>query len=111
MSSEASWNPGVPQFQQFFTEQWAKALAAFPAASPDTCPTAALKFDAAKLQELQQAYVQEASQLWSQGLAATANLQDKRFGSAPWLSNPVAALTASSYLLECQSARRAWPMP
>lgn len=103
MSSEASWNPGVPQFQQFFTEQWAKALAAFPAASPDTCPTAALKFDAAKLQELQQAYVQEASQLWSQGLAATANLQDKRFGSAPWLSNPVAALTASSYLLNAKA--------
>ena len=103
MSSEASWNPGVPQFQQFFTEQWAKALAAFPAASPDTCPTAALKFDAAKLQELQQAYVQEASQLWSQGLAATANLQDKRFGGAPWLSNPVAALTASSYLLNAKA--------
>ncbi len=106
MSSEASWNPGVPQFQQFFTEQWAKALAAFPAASPDTCPTAALKFDAAKLQELQQAYVQEASQLWSQGLAATANLQDKRFGTTALAvlaargESPVASATLLTTLVD-----------
>lgn len=100
MSSEDSWNPSA---QQFFTDQWAKAMAAFPSASSSAAQPGNVQFDAAKLQALQQEYVQEASKLWANGLTAPDPLQDKRFGGAPWLSNPLAALTASSYLLNAKA--------
>lgn len=100
MSSEDSWNPSA---QQFFTDQWVKAMASFPSASSSTAQPGNVQFDAAKLQALQQEYVQEASKLWANGLTAPDPLQDKRFGGAPWLSNPLAALTASSYLLNAKA--------
>jgi len=100
MSSEDSWNPSA---QQFFTDQWAKAMASFPSASSSTAQPGNVQFDAAKLHALQQEYVQEASKLWANGLTAPDPLQDKRFGGAPWLSNPLAALTASSYLLNAKA--------
>lgn len=100
MSSEDSWNPSA---QQFFTDQWAKAMASFPSASSSTAQPGNVQFDAAKLQALQQEYVQEASKLWANGLTAPDPLRDKRFGGAPWLSNPLAALTASSYLLNAKA--------
>lgn len=103
MSSETSWNANAQQFQQFFAEQWQKAVSAFPIATPEAVHQLMLQFDAAKLQALQQDYVREATQLWSKGLGASASLNDKRFGSAPWLSNPLAVLTASSYLLNAKA--------
>lgn len=104
MSSEASWNASAQQLQQFFADQWSKALHAFPSAGQEAAaPAAALQFDPQKLQALQQSYVQEAARLWTNGLAATAELHDKRFGSESWQKNPVAALTASSYLLNAKA--------
>lgn len=103
MSTGASWNASAQQLQQFFAAQWQKAAEAFPAATPDALAAPpAVQFDSAKLQALQQTYVQEASQLLANGLAAP-RLSDKRFGAAPWLSNPLAALTASSYLLNAKA--------
>lgn len=104
MSSEASWNASAQQLQQFFADQWSKALHAFPSAGQEAAaPAAALQFDPQKLQALQQSYVQEAARLWTNGLAAATELHDKRFGSEPWQKNPVAALTASSYLLNAKA--------
>lgn len=104
MSSEASWNASAQQLQQFFADQWSKALHACPSAGHEAAaPAAALQFDPQKLQALQQSYVQEAARLWTNGLAAAAELHDKRFGSEPWQKNPVAALTASSYLLNAKA--------
>ena len=105
MSSEASWNASAQQLQQFFADQWSKALHAFPSAGQEAAApaAAALQFDPQKLQALQQSYVQEAARLWTNGLSAAAELHDKRFGSESWQKNPVAALTASSYLLNAKA--------
>ena len=105
MGTQHAWDASQQQFQQFFTDQWVKALAAFPAVSPASVPSgagAALKFDAQKLQALQQSYVQEATALWRTDLTTAQRPQDKRFGSDAWLSNPLAAMTASSYLLNAR---------
>lgn len=102
MSSEESWNPST-NAQQFFADQWAKALSAFPSAASDASHKPGVQFDSSKLQALQQDYVQEAAKLWANGLASPAASQDKRFGGAPWLSNPLAALTASTYLLNAKA--------
>lgn len=103
MSSENAWNANAQQLQQFFAEQWQKALTAFPASTPDDALQPSVQFDPAKLQSLQQDYVRESAQLWANGLQASPALNDKRFGSAPWLSNPLAAWTASSYLLNAKA--------
>ena len=103
MGSETSWNANMQQFQQFFAEQWQKAVSAFPTAPPDAVSQPSVQFDAAKLQALQQEYVREATQLWANGLKVSPDLKDKRFGSAAWLGNPLAALTASSYLLNAKA--------
>ncbi|MEG1102141.1 MAG: class I poly(R)-hydroxyalkanoic acid synthase [Comamonas sp.] len=102
MSSEESKNPNA-NVQQFFADQWAKALSAFPSVTADVSQKPGVQFDSSKLQALQQDYVQEAAKLWANGLTSPAALQDKRFGAAPWLSNPLAALTASSYLLNAKA--------
>ncbi len=104
MSSEESWNPNAnANAQQFFADQWAKALSAFPSVAADVSQNHGVQFDSSKLQALQQDYVQEAAKLWANGLTSPAASQDKRFGAAPWLSNPLAALTASSYLLNAKA--------
>ena len=103
MSSEGNWNNNAEQFQQFFADQWSKALSSFtPSAQADSL-FQAMQFDASKLQALQQSYVQEAAKLWSQGVAEVPPIKDKRFDSAHWQRNPVAALTASAYLLNARA--------
>jgi polyhydroxyalkanoate synthase subunit PhaC len=66
-------------------------------------PMAPLKFSADKLRAVQQAYLDEAAQLWNQGLQAKPAAADKRFAADAWKSNPVAAYTAASYLLNARA--------
>ncbi len=66
----------------------------------------AIQFDPAKLQELQQRYVADASALWNQGLqegADTLVSSDRRFSSAAWKTNPVSKFSASAYLLNART--------
>ncbi len=67
----------------------------------------ALQFDPAKLLEIQQAYIKEASTLWNQGLspeaAPVAASTDRRFAAEAWHSNPLAHFSASSYMLNSQA--------
>ena len=110
MNSEADWVAATHQFQQNLGENWTKAMQSFsglgasvamPAMSamPAIAP---LRFSAGKLQALQQAYVKEASELWNQGLKATA-AGDKRFASDAWAANPVAGFSAAVYLLNARA--------
>lgn len=103
MSSASDWNGASQQFQDFFAQQWRTAFQSFSASGQAGTAPVAMQFDAEKLKTLQQNYVQEVSKLWSGGLQAPAALSDKRFGAAPWLSNPVSALTASAYLLNAKA--------
>jgi polyhydroxyalkanoate synthase len=65
-----------------------------------------LQFDPAKLQELQQRYIADASALWNQGLqegADTLVAADRRFSNEAWKANPVSKFSASTYLLNART--------
>lgn len=103
MTSEPQWTEGV---QQFFTEHWAKAMQNFAqmGVTPVENKNTAVQFDPAKIQQLQQQYIEQASRLWSAGVgAAPAVPKDKRFAGEGWTKNPVAAFTASAYMLNAQA--------
>ncbi|MEO8838816.1 MAG: class I poly(R)-hydroxyalkanoic acid synthase, partial [Herbaspirillum sp.] len=57
-------------------------------------------FDPVALRSLQQDYMQQFSQLWSDALVAKAPVvADKRFAAVAWQSNPLFAFNAATYLL------------
>lgn len=65
-----------------------------------------LQFDPAKLQELQQRYIADASALWNQGLQDGADslvASDRRFANEAWKANPVSKFSASTYLLNART--------
>ena len=104
------WTHAAEHFQNALSDSWAKALASFqnihPTASgaPDKLVAANLQFSQEKLQELQQQYLKEAAELLAQGAKLQAPVaSDKRFSSAAWASNPVAAFTAALYLLNSRT--------
>ncbi len=112
-NSPEFWTQAAQQFQQSMSESWSKALqsfqsmdlgaagAGFPAMG-GKAPSIQLAPD--KLQALQQKYLQEAFELFSQGLTATPpRAGDKRFADAAWGDNPVAAYSAAVYLLNART--------
>jgi polyhydroxyalkanoate synthase len=65
-----------------------------------------IRFDPAKLQALQQRYIEEASALWNQGLQASADASitsDRRFSAEAWNVNPVSKFSAGAYLLNARA--------
>jgi polyhydroxyalkanoate synthase len=104
--------------QQFWNEQWSRTLQTLQqmghlgmpgtgmhmpwmAAMPDagTASEQALPLDAEKLLALQQSYLEGAKALCEAGAAQALLAKDKRFSSASWTENPLAAATAATYLL------------
>jgi polyhydroxyalkanoate synthase subunit PhaC len=104
MNSESDWAATAQQFQQNLGQHWNQALQSFGGldlgASMPSMPQ--LSFSPEKLQALQQAYMQEAAQLWNDGLTARP-ATDKRFASEAWSSNPVSAFSAAVYLLNART--------
>ncbi|MBK0393117.1 PHA/PHB synthase family protein [Ramlibacter algicola] len=102
MHSDPTWAAAAQHFQHTLGEQWTKAMQAFGSFQPPTAAGPAalpqIQFSPDKLAALQQAYLQEAAELWNKGLAGAA-ASDKRFASEAWGGNPVAAFTAAVYLL------------
>jgi polyhydroxyalkanoate synthase subunit PhaC len=105
MNSEAVWAQAAQQFQQNFGDQWAKALQSFGGLDmgQGMAPMPQLSFAPEKLQALQQAYINEAAELWNKGLTAGPAGTDKRFASDAWAANPVAAFSAAVYLLNART--------
>jgi polyhydroxyalkanoate synthase subunit PhaC len=108
MNSEADWTQAAQQFQQTFGQSWTKALESFQHMDLATAGTplsamAPLSFSQPKLQALQQQYLQDAAQLWNQGLQSHAPNTDKRFAGDAWNTNPVAAFSAAAYLLNART--------
>ena len=105
MNSEALWAQGAQQFQQIFGESWSKALQSLTSAEPAGLLPGAVpvQFSQAKLQALQQQYLQDAQQLWTQGLQAAPEVKDRRFSGDGWAANPVAAFSAAAYLLNART--------
>jgi polyhydroxyalkanoate synthase len=101
------WLQSAQQFQQTMTDSWSKAFESFQnmdlgGAAPLMAPTAKppkIEFSSDKLQELQQQYVKEATELWTSSLQGATAVSDRRFADPAWTANPMAAFSAASYLL------------
>jgi len=106
------WPKSAEQLQQGFAAQWETAMQAVQALVPPgpmqeilsakQVPPPKITFSQAKLQELQQQYLREATALWTQAPSKPA-ATDKRFSGEAWSSNPVAAYTAANYLLNTRT--------
>jgi polyhydroxyalkanoate synthase len=55
------------------------------------------------MQALQEQYLKDASALWTNSLQGQAQPKDKRFAAQAWGANPVAAFSASAYLLNART--------
>ncbi|MFM2274240.1 MAG: class poly(R)-hydroxyalkanoic acid synthase [Pseudomonadota bacterium] len=109
------WAQSAGQFQQTFGESWAKAMQSFqglsPAGVPGGFPASGaavpnlppIAISPAKMEALQQQYLKEAAELWSQSLHANPVSGDRRFSGEAWSSNPIAAFSAATYLLNARS--------
>ena len=107
MQSQSDWAGATQKFQQSLTESWGKAMQSFeqlglPGNGNGNTALPALTFAPDKLQELQQAYLKEAAELWNHGLSPKPSA-DKRFSGDAWGANPVAAFSASAYLLSART--------
>ncbi len=107
MNSEADWAKGAQQFQQLFGDSWAKALQSFQGLDMGGLAAGAqapkLAFSPDKLEQLQQQYLKEATELWNQSLHANPPATDRRFSADAWSHNPVAAFSAAAYLLNARA--------
>ena len=119
MNSEPSWAQAAQQMQETFGEGLKQAMQVFsttqPAAlSPENKAApklpgqgqAAISFDPAKLQALQQRYLDDSSALWNQCLQpqdAETALSDRRFSAQAWKKNPLSQFSASAYLLNSRT--------
>jgi polyhydroxyalkanoate synthase len=104
MNSDADWAVQAQRFQQEAGRQWGQALQSFQQ-QLGTGGTGApsLQFSREKLQQLQQAYLREAAELWNAGLTTQPAAGDKRFAGDAWARNPVAGFAASMYLLNART--------
>ena len=110
MNFESNWAKVAQQFQETLGESLQKAVKSslsMQSSPPASNVLPALQFDAAKMQEIQQTYIKEASTLWNQGLvptsAAASAPPDRRFSAEAWRTNPLAHFSASSYMLNSQA--------
>jgi polyhydroxyalkanoate synthase subunit PhaC len=111
MNSDGNWAETARKLQQNLSDSWSNALqtmpkmpgmdAVLPGNGSHGMPQ--LSFAPDRLQALQQAYFDEARQLWNQGLSEGSAKVDKRFAGDAWASNPVASFTASVYLLNARA--------
>ncbi|AVS62500.1 class I poly(R)-hydroxyalkanoic acid synthase [Paracidovorax avenae] len=109
MDFDAGWAGNARQIQQKLSESWMQALEAFRQAGGPAAPGAAsaqtgpaITFSPDKLAGLQQQYLKEASELWSQALQPAA-MKDRRFSAPAWAESPMAAFAAASYLLNART--------
>ncbi|EJL85374.1 poly(R)-hydroxyalkanoic acid synthase, class I [Polaromonas sp. CF318] len=119
MDSDANRAQAARQMQETFAAGLQQAMGAMASGMPPgfAFPSGAsgangaqgqpmLQFDPAKLQELQQRYIADASALWNQGLqdgADTLVASDRRFSNEAWKTNPVSKFSASTYLLNART--------
>jgi polyhydroxyalkanoate synthase len=114
LDSTEAWAQAAQQFQQSMGESWKNAFQSFQnmdlgGLQPDPAGLAQLpgapkvQFSPSRLQELQQQYLKDAAELWSQGLNGTPAVKDRRFSAEAWGSNPMAAFSAAAYLLNSRT--------
>jgi polyhydroxyalkanoate synthase len=107
------WLKSAEQLQQSLAANWTTAMQSLqgmvpPGLIPEGfAPTRAeapqIAFSPAKLQELQQQYMREASELWNAPVSGKPAATDKRFAGTAWNNNPLAAYSAACYLLNART--------
>ena len=108
-SSPEFWTQMSEGFQQNLTKSWGQAMQHFQTMDLGGLKPAAdaavpeLKFSPEKLQALQGQYFKDASELWNQSLHNSLQVKDRRFSGDAWMSNPVAAFNAATYLLNART--------
>ncbi len=118
MNADNSWVDSAQQFQKMLAENFQKAVSAFTPGGAQVTPgmmmqamppaeaLGALQLDPAKVLELQQEYLREASSLWNAAITPGAAQglvgSDRRFASEAWQSNPLSQFAAAAYLLNAK---------
>ena len=97
MNFDANWQKAATQMQEAF-----KGMAQ----QTQNAPPSAIQFDADKLRQIQQSYLDGATALWNQSLQAGSAIppaSDRRFSNAAWNDNPVSKFSAATYLLNASA--------
>lgn len=101
MNFDANWQKAATQMQEAF-----KGMVTQLPGAPQGAQQAPIQFDNAKLQLVQQSYIDGATALWNQSLQAGSAIPpaaDRRFSNAAWNDNPVSKFSAAAYLLNSKA--------
>ena len=101
MNCDANWQKTADQMQKAF-----KGVISGQVGQPPGVQQPPVKFDAAKMQQIQQSYIDGATALWNQSLQAGGAIppaHDRRFSAAAWNDNPVSKFSAAAYLLNSKA--------
>ena len=101
MNFDANLKQAAAQMQN--TMQTAFKGMVQPAGSASSSP---VQLDAAKLQQIQQNYIDGATALWNQSLQAGSVIPpaaDRRFSNPAWNDNPASKFSAAAYLLNSKA--------
>ena len=108
-STPEFWTQMGEGFQKNLSKSWGQAMEQFQTMDLGGLKPSAdaavpqLKFSSEKLKSLQGQYVKDASELWNQGLNNSLQVKDRRFSGEAWVSNPLAAFNAATYLLNART--------
>ena len=101
------WTQAAQQLQQAYGDSWLKLFQSLQGATTSPGQAALplaehpVSIPPDKLQALQQQYLQDLGQLLQQGASAPVS-GDRRFAGPAWSENPLAAMSASAYLLNAR---------
>ncbi len=110
--TQQQWLQTAQQFQQTMTDTWTKAFDSFKnmdlgaAGAKLMAPTVKppqISFSQEKMQALQQQFMKDATELWTNSFKGAHELKDRRFSDPAWAANPMAAFTAATYLLNAKT--------
>ena len=105
MNFDANWQKAAAQMQEAFKGMMQPTSGGVPG-FPQAPSLPSIQFDAAKLQQIQQNYIEGATALWNQSLQAGGAIPpapDRRFSAAAWNENPVSKFSAAAYLLNAKA--------
>ena len=101
MNFDANWQKAASQMQEAF-----KGMVPQMTGASSSTQQAPIQFDADKLQQVQQSYIDGATALWNQSLQAGSGIPpapDRRFAASAWNDNPVSKFSAAAYLLNSKA--------
>jgi len=110
--TQQPWLQSAQQFQQTMADTWGRAFESLKnmdlgqAGAKLLAPTVKppnITFSPDKLQQLQQQYLADVAELWSNSFKGEHVFKDRRFADPAWAANPLAAFIAEVYLLNAKT--------